>query len=799
MISNNVSSRASVVWYYDAWTLPTIAAYHQDGLWTLEEAGANGEFYIKKYGTEECLNYDGSNSSVLGPKNPDYGKYVLESPNVNRFTRIKNGDKFEVSTLTSDMFKTWNGGGADAAAIGNANVDFNVGNNAEIGTNGGMVAGTSGVLYLTYADLTGYKKMIIEGTPGMQLRILLNRQESDNGPYVEKNATINESGKAEVDLSDLPFVHLNAIKNGWSSPVGKISSVTLSKPSSGGSDLFLSCANTDGNPVTQNVGNPSSDWYAGFLPVEVPVPNKDDFFQVLVKWGNTMINYHGGVTDPCPTNEADYDLWQLEMVDDYEHFRLKAPNGGYLKPGGTGVTPANDPTDAEIMTNKKFWTDFSLTWFYVNPVDKEIPVDHWVTHRESYLKQYSIAHSDLDLAAQGLATKAQSDWWVYGKEIQKVNHFEITHYVKKNNTVEVEFPTILNNSNDHIYYQRFYHYNDESCDNTLYPDGTDIEGLKAHVSLDTRDQGDVQYFLYKNGMVTGAKLDWTDNIEQGGYQRNEQRKFNFTNSDGKPFTVAVDVSRYSDMTYQNAAAPLEGDLEEPSLTMRYIYMMKDAKDMAARLTACTQGSNNWLEKKDFHFPAKQIFYENQKKAGYRGEFIGLRHVFSDYWVFDDASYVDAYNAAIAAGTDEDDLDNHLVSAVNDKVSGKIEVEIVDDPTNPTDIRLGGYNTNSGYDRYGFTDGPDEDYKGYYFYDMMDNKNSYGDSRFVVFRYPSSGEVNVPDNVEQKAYINVYLNNNGIKYQLAQFTIYFDKGTVTLPYKQINGTSPYVQSDDYKHR
>lgn len=799
VISNNVSSRASVVWYYDAWTLPTIAAYHQDGLWTLEEAGANGEFYIKKYGTEECLNYDGSNSSVLGPKNSDYGKYVLESPNVNRFTRIKNGDKFEVSTLTSDMFKKWNGDGAGAAATENTNVDFNVGNNAEIGTNGGMVAGTSGVLYLTYADLTGYKKMIIEGTPGMQLRVLLNRQESDNGPYVEKNATINEFGKAEVDLSDLPFVHLNAIKNGWSSPVGKISSVTLSKPSSEGSDLFLSCANTDGNPVTQKVGDPSSDWYAGFLPVEVPVPNKDDFFQVLVKWGNTMINYAGGATDPCPTNEADYDLWQLEMIDDYGHFRLKDPTGRYLRPWPNGMTEPNNPEGAETITNEKFWTDFSLTWFYVNPVDKEIPVNHWVTHRESYLKQYSIAHSDLDLAAQGLATKAQSDWWVYGKEIQKVNHFEITHYVKKNNTVEVEFPTILNNSNDHIYYQRFYHYNDESCDNTLYPDGTDIEGLKAHVSLDTRDQGDVQYFLYKNGMVTGAKLDWTDNIEQGGYKRNEQRKFNFTNSDGKPFTVAVDVSRYSDMTYQNAAAPLEGDLEEPTLTMRYIYMMKDAKDMAARLTACTQGSNNWLEKKDFHFPAKQIFYENQKKAGYRGEFIGLRHVFSDYWVFDDASYVDAYNAAIAAGTDEDDLDNHLVSAVNDKVSGKIEVEIVDDPTNPTDIRLGGYNTNSGYDRYGFTDGPDEDYKGYYFYDMMDNKNSYGDSRFVVFRYPSSGEVNVPDNVEQKAYINVYLNNNGIKYQLAQFTIYFDKGTVTLPYKQINGTSPYVQSDDYKHR
>lgn len=783
-------------------TLPTIAAYHQDGLWQLEEASADGKFYIKKYDSNEYLNCDLADPyaaafAVLGPKDETHGQYSLVDPVASRYTLVQNV-QYQTVPLSPNMFHMWNGVGDGAQQTGQtATVDFQLG--TALGS-GGTVAGSGNVDRLLYADLTGYTKMIINGTPGMVVRVLMNRQtQSDPFDGVERQLIIGNDGKVELNLTDLTFVHLNAIKIGWgnSGIISDIEMVNRNQVNTS-SPLYLNHSNGDGYPVMERNDDANNHWYAAFFPVEVPVPNKDDFFQVLVKWGDNMID-HNGHSVACPTNEADYDLWQLEMVDDYLHFRLKAPNGGYLKPGGTGVTPPNDPTDAEIMTNQKFWTDFSLTWFYVNPVDKEIPVNHWVTHRESYLKQYSITHSDLDLAAQGLATKAQSDWWVYGKEIQKVNHFEITHYVKKNNTVEVEFPTILNNSNDHIYYQRFYHYNDESCDNTLYPDGTDIEGLKAHVSLDTRDQGDVQYFLYKNGMVTGAKLDWTDNIEQGGYKRNEQRKFNFTNSDGKPFTVAVDVSRYSDMTYQNAAAPLEGDLEEPTLTMRYIYMMKDAKDMAARLTACTQGSNNWLEKKDFHFPAKQIFYENQKKAGYRGEFIGLRHVFSDYWVFDDASYVDAYNAAIAAGTDEDDLDNHLVSAVNDKVSGKIEVEIVDDPTNPTDIRLGGYNTNSGYDRYGFTDGPDEDYKGYYFYDMMDNKNSYGDSRFVVFRYPSSGEVNVPDNVEQKAYINVYLNNNGIKYQLAQFTIYFDKGTVTLPYKQINGTSPYVQSDDYKHR
>ena len=132
-------------------------------------------------------------------------------------------------TMTKDMFKVWDGDGASATSTGAATVDFNIGNDATIGA-GGMVCGTSGVLYLTYADFTGAKKMVIEGTPGMQLRVLMNRQESNSGPLVEKNPTIGTDGKAEVDLSDLAFVHINAIKAGWGSSSGKISSIVLVMP-----------------------------------------------------------------------------------------------------------------------------------------------------------------------------------------------------------------------------------------------------------------------------------------------------------------------------------------------------------------------------------------------------------------------------------------------------------------------------------------------------------------------------------------------------------------------------------------
>lgn len=805
VISDDVSSRRSVLWYYDAWQLPTAAAYHQDGLWTLESAGTNGEFYIRKYGTEEYLNYDGSNSSVLGPKNPNYGKYVLESPNVNRFTRIHK----ETVSLTRDMFHLWSG--VDANATPNSGTPNDV--EYHIGDNNSLVAGPGSVWYLTYADLTGSTKMLIEGTAGSTIRVLLNRlapgnqtnangynnaNDSNGGSILDKRCTIGDNGRFELDLSDLPYVHLNAIK--VLSGTATITSVKFVK------ERYLSCSNTDGVAVTQMTGNTATDWYAGFLPVEVPVPNKDEFYQVLVKWGANMINHNGGVS-ALPANEADYDLWQLEQIDDYGHFRLKAPNGRYLKPNGAGMTEPNNPEGAEIMDNAKFFLDgdrdFALTWYYVNPAQKEIPVDYYVTHRESYLKQYAEEYASLHLDRQGLTTDADSEWKNWNGNLggftQKVNHFEITHYIKRNDTKVIDFPTVLNKSNDHIYFQRFYNYDEVDTE-------MDLENLKAHVSLDDRDDGSVQYFLYKNGMVTGQKLDWHWDdgtaIPDGGYARNEQRRFNFTNSDGKPFTVAVDVSRYSDMTYANSTNHLDGDLQEPSLTMRYIYYMKDAKEMAAKLTACTEGSNKWLETKVFHFPAKQIAYEKKKEVGYRGEFLGLRHVFSDYWVFDTSNSVDEYNAGIDnENVDLTYLNEHLVSAVNDNNGGKIEV-VIDDPNN-TGIRLGGWNPTLAAAHGGtlkFVDDVDTydaeteaDFKGFYFYDKMsghnDNvgKTQYGDSRFVVFRYPASGVVT---NTGQEAYVNVYLNNNGTRYQLAQYTIIFDENSETLPWISNDASKTY---------
>ena len=981
---SEVSSRRSIIPSdKPLCTLPTLAAYHQDGLWTLEGTGVDGQFYIKKYGTEEYLNLayvqggDIFKSGVLGVKDNLNGNYTLVDRDAYRYTLVQNV-KYNETPLAANMFYNWTGYGANPTQGSQATVDFNTNHwiTAEEIANGYTLVGTGWVDHQIYADLTNYSKMVIRGDQNMQLRVLMNRQESNSGYYVERDVTIGSDGTAVVDFTGcavgqgtvrmtyvdynnpntpnneiaagntamsgcnkisggqvglynsswgvnyitylqvdahaIPgkiskvilkaevsgsadnkrnttwgvgynssewssnltwntadrsittlgtevsttfeknyqyfsttyqektfditsavtndadkivtilvyekeggggyiknprvyveyepndasarYVHLNAIKTGWSSPTGTVTSIDLMSENTGDTH-YLHHAKGDGWQLMEWSGTDGDYFYAGFYPVEVPVPNKDNYFQVLLQLkSNTglMVNYDGG-PDTYSEDPDKRKLFQLEQVDNYLQFRLKTPTGQYLRPYPVpgGVTEPNDPTDADIITNLQLVEEkFNIKWFYVDPdvVPKEKVVNFMVIHKKSYLQDYAQAGLD----KQGLATNKDSDW-KNEDGTQKTNHFEITHYVKKGNTITVEFPTVLNRNNDHIYYQRFYNYDEADEENM------DLENLKAHVSLDTRDDGDVQYFLYKNGMVTGQKLDWTG-VEEGGYARNVQRRFNFTNSDGNAFTVAADVSRYSDLTYL-----ANGDLKEPSLTMRYIYNMKDAKVMATSLSSYTEISGvttdaftpwketfagddddfiddeNWYEKKVIHFPATPLPYENEKWAGYRGEFIGLHHVFSDYWVFD------------GAGTGDD----NLVSAVNNNSEGKIEVRIYD--PNSTGIRLGGWNPNMNLK--GTTEGDDNDYQGFYFYDKVarNQKTQYGDSRFIVFRYPkdSNGKattVTVEDGKEKKAYLHVYFNNNGKRYQLAQFTVIFDANSDTRPWTSVNSSAKVENSD-----
>ena len=97
---------------------------------------------------------------------------------------------------------------------------------------GGLVIGTSNVFNIIYADLTDYKKMVFEGTPNTEVRLVLNRRTMADRDFEETTVKIGADGKGELDLTTLklPYIHLNAIKIPWNGTTdNKISSIKLFK------------------------------------------------------------------------------------------------------------------------------------------------------------------------------------------------------------------------------------------------------------------------------------------------------------------------------------------------------------------------------------------------------------------------------------------------------------------------------------------------------------------------------------------------------------------------------------------
>lgn len=757
-----VSSRRSIIPEDKSlWTLPTAAAYHQDGLWDLIGTGIDGEFYIKKHEEEKYLTVRQINTyeyyTVLGDRDVNFGKFNLDNPTANRYTRIHNNANTVVWGNPRYLTHPSDDGGAVLQAPFDR-TDY------------------------WYAGFLPVEVPEPNKDEFFQVRLVFNPQ---NGTQEERQyIPLNPKQKEGITRNDLLKDGDNIIgatynANGdWLNCFQYTGDNALSVPSGYQKIVVRFASPVAGNWAISGIVNGSPGWEQipeGSLYYEMDLTdiNTINDFTIFSMTNANPVNikiaevyfYKGNMvaSNGCSTSSSEGFpvLWQLDQENDYRAFRLKNSVGECLNGNCSTTSDANNAN--AIYTNERLLNDYSLKWYV--PVLREIPVEQWIRHRESYLKEYTKSYYDQEkLKRQGLITDPDSEWKIFGDYldgfIQNVNVFEITHYVKKGKTMEIEFPTVLNTNNDHVLYQRFYRYDENEMN-------MDLDNLKAHVSLDTRQDGNVQYFLYKNGMVTGLKLDWkyddSTPIPAGGVVRKAQRRFNFTNSDGQKFDVAVDVSRYSDLEYLNESSHLDGDLKEPSLTMRYIFHMNDAKDMARELMACTYGSDNWKDKvKEIHFPAKRISYENDKLSAYQGEFLSLRHVFRDYWVFDDPDYATKYSDA--------ELENHLVSAEKDNSSGRIEVKI---QNNTAGITLGGH-----------LDANNQP-MGYYHYDEAGGKNDYGNSRYMVFKYPvypdddtkEDGRVykpnpdeDTPASADLCAY---FVDDNGKRYQICKYHIIFD--------------------------
>lgn len=418
----------------------------------------------------------------------------------------------------------------------------------------------------------------------------------------------------------------------------------------------------------------------------------------------------------------------------------------YTPTSEMGSKTANHTTGHFILVNKDVtvdksrftsgmvpedFTDYSLTQSSTSPRYNIITLTGNVVlpnilHRQSHLFTKLNAVSDDQLPGQGFIKKGDGmTTHPFNKDlqIQYTSNYTITQYIKHyedathTNRKQLFMPTIDGGNTEVRAYQRWYDYKNESMPN---PDVINVQSLNSAAAF------------YNNGIVVG------NNNSRGGVITSA---YVTLPQDSTEYWLAVDQSRYNDGRNES-----NGDLTEPSITMRVIYHLVDAKVMADSMAACTLGSNNWIEQHTISYPNRKLWNgSNDTKSGV--DYVGLTNEFSNYWCYSgDASVKD---------------DEHL----EQMVAGKLVVELDNSSTaNLQNVRIlvsdiAGIKKVQGFAR----------------------------NRFIGFQYPLNAEGNYEVPVNSFAIINVYMQNAaGTKFQLAKIKLTFIANSEPLLVSEVYG-------------
>ena len=296
--------------------------------------------------------------------------FVMPAANVAVIASFKTKNEpgeYKNTPLTKDMYKGWDDVD-DYAKVVNENPAWD-GKDlpAEVGA-GNTVYGHSTVNCYGYADITGATTMRINGTPGVTVRVLMNReyQEDGQGPLTEKQVTIGEEGYVDVDLSDLDYVHVNAIKTGWGSSEGTLESIILNP--------F--------DPTAYTVESYCGSFYEG-LPVEVDLDaileligaTDPSVLKVVAEYpdGSRADNVRGN-TDGWRDAEGNAMGWS---TDAYFYLQDDSDPAVYFMGGYPGNT--EEPADytgtlvfINTATNAEQKVTFTISYVEAPPVERNI-------------------------------------------------------------------------------------------------------------------------------------------------------------------------------------------------------------------------------------------------------------------------------------------------------------------------------------------------------------------------------------------------------------------------------------------
>ena len=159
-----------------------------------------------------------------------------------------SAQKIYKADLAAGMFKAWDSNLPGANEVADPEPEPKAG--GQFGCSyelyktvegGATLYGSPNVYCMWYADLTGTQTMTVTGTPGMKIRLMLNRVpfeeggpgDADGGAYIEWIEEIGENGTfvfdftKKAELVEAGYIHLNAIKLPWGAPSGVVKGIKL--------------------------------------------------------------------------------------------------------------------------------------------------------------------------------------------------------------------------------------------------------------------------------------------------------------------------------------------------------------------------------------------------------------------------------------------------------------------------------------------------------------------------------------------------------------------------------------------
>lgn len=347
-----------------------------------------------------------------------------------------------------------------------------------------------------------------------------------------------------------------------------------------------------------------------------------------------------------------------------------------------------------------------------------------------------LAHEAQTSPMTGFIQRDEEGWTVnpYTKRpMQKTSTYTITHYLKCQSTHDLYVPTCMvgSASTRSRAYQRWYNYKTDEAvnDSVLYL------GINSSRK-------------YSNGLVVGNRLNFN-----GGYGSFVDHYVTFQMPENVPddweYILGADLTTYTDFVdyfgdngnplytgevTNDIVVPTDQDLIEPTVTGRNVFVIRNARAIANQLLNYRKGSKHWLEEKTITFPRKKVTLNIST--------VNLDMQKSDYWF---------YKAATAA---EENLQN-----AEESNGGTLDIEIYDP--------LGTGITSMGFQANGL---------------------SSASERAIGFKYPDdpdgfgTGEAKA-DQCELRVYGRT---SDGIRYQIAKFTLKFENDFEPILYTEVIG-------------